>query len=75
MKVSLSGILDKNRIKCRRDIRFMLDEFLKHYDMAKVAHKKCDAEMVGKFFDLYVTYREETLKDIPIKSESKGGKK
>lgn len=55
MKVCLDGILAKNRIKCRRDIRFMIDEFLKHYDMAKKANSEGNQDLVNQFFNLYVT--------------------
>ena len=54
MKVSLSGILAKNRIKCRKDMRFMIDEFLRHYEIAQKEFKAGNMETVKQSFELYV---------------------
>lgn len=35
--------------------RFALDEFIKHYKMAKKANKNGDQKTVNEFFRLYVT--------------------
>lgn len=52
MMVSLDGVL--KRMRGRKDQVFMVDEFLKHYWMAKNAHATGDNKMVSDFFDLYV---------------------
>lgn len=51
MFVSLTGLL--KRMKGRKDQVFMVDEFLRHYSMAKKAHSEGDEKTVKKFFELY----------------------
>ena len=52
MFVSLSGLL--GRMKGRKDQVYMVNEFLRHYGMAKKAHAEGDTEMLQLFFHLYV---------------------
>ena len=52
MFVSLNGLL--GRMKGRKDQVYMVNEFLRHYRMAKKAHAEGDAEMLQLFFHLYV---------------------
>lgn len=52
MFVSLKGLL--KRLKGRKDQMFMVDELIRHYEMAKKAHKDGDKETVDQFFNLYV---------------------
>lgn len=51
MYVSLNGLLE--RMKGRKDQKFMVQELIRHYTMAKEAHLKGDKETVDQFFNLY----------------------
>jgi len=52
MFVSFSGLL--GRLKGRKDHIFMVDEFLRHYAMAKKAHQEGDKKTLDEFFNLYI---------------------
>lgn len=52
MKVSLNGVL--LRMRGNKGLRFMVEEFLKHFSMAKAALQKGDIETVKEFFALYI---------------------
>lgn len=56
MKVSLSGLL--KRLKGRSDQIFIVNEFIKHYQIAKLAFNSGDQEVVKQFFSLYVTEQD-----------------
>ncbi len=53
MKVSLTGLL--RRLKGRKDQMFMVEEFIKHYQIAKKAYREGDKEPMDEFLNLYVT--------------------
>ena len=52
MFVSLDGLLC--RMQGRKDQRYMVAEFIKHYAMAKRAHDQGDTDTLKQFFSLYV---------------------
>jgi len=53
MFVSLTGLL--LRLKGNSLQRFGVDEFIRHYKMAKKAHVNGDTSTVDEFFKIYVT--------------------
>lgn len=57
MFISLSGLL--SRVKCNKDQRYVINEFIKHYALAKKAHLSGDKITVQDFFKLYVTGEEK----------------
>ena len=57
MKVSLSGIL--LRMKGRSDLKYMVEQFLKHFKQAKEAHENDNNDVLTDFFETYVVEHTE----------------